>query len=123
MLKTVRNSNDVVRYGGANGTNPWMTAAQAVATGSSTGGGQGGTYPLFSMGAACWYFAQRLSELGVNVPIGIANTAIGGQRIEEYASNATISKCSYRNGANGASGVDPEPAREWYDGASTPEFR
>jgi hypothetical protein len=29
------------------------------------------------------YFAQRLSELGVDVPIGIANTAIGGQRIEE----------------------------------------
>jgi hypothetical protein len=31
------------------------------------------------MGAACWYFAQRLSELGVSHPIGIANTAIGGQ--------------------------------------------
>ena len=42
---------------------------------------------------------------------GIANTAIGGQRIEEYANNATITKCSYRTGANGTTGVDAEPAR------------
>ena len=59
-----------------------MTAAQAIATGSSAG--SGGTYPLFKMGASCWYFGQRLSELGVTAPIGLADTAIGGQRIEEY---------------------------------------
>jgi len=35
------------------------------------------------MGAACWYFGQRLAELGVTVPIGLSDTAIGGQRIEE----------------------------------------
>ena len=99
-------------YGGANGSNPWMTAAQAVATGASSGTG-GGTYPLFKMGAACWYFAERLSELGVRHPIGIANTAIGGQRIEEYMPNASVAKCSFRFGSDGATGVDPEPAREW----------
>ena len=59
-----------------------MTATQSIATGSSAA--NGGSYPLFEIGATCWYFAQRLSELGVDTPIGIANTAIGGQRIEEY---------------------------------------
>ena len=94
-------------YGGVNGSNAWMTATQAIATGKerkrhgfpfppyrivrtenawpvSVSSGEsdgltGGDYPLFKMGAACWYFAQRLSELGVSHPIGIANTAIGGQ--------------------------------------------
>jgi hypothetical protein len=84
-------------YGSKNGSNPWMTAEQAIASGSSSGLG-GGDYPLFQMGAACWYFAQQLSELGVDVPIGIANTAIGGQRIEEYMNNATIGRCANRSG-------------------------
>jgi len=30
--------------------------------------------------------------IGVDVPIGLADTAIGGQRIEEYMNNATIQK-------------------------------
>lgn len=30
------------------------------------------------------YFGQRLAELGVTIPIGLSDTAIGGQRIEEY---------------------------------------
>ena len=55
-------------YGNVNGSNAWMTATQAIATGTSTG--RGGTYPLFAMGAACWYYAQRLSELGITYPIG-----------------------------------------------------
>ena len=82
-------------YGRKDGSNPWMTAAQAIATGAPAA--SGGTYPLFRMGAACWYFGQRLSELGVDVPIGLADTAIGGQRIEEYMNNATIGKCSNRS--------------------------
>jgi len=70
---------------------------QAIATGSSADAkGGGGSYPLFKLGAACWYFGQRLSELGVGVPIGLADTAIGGQRIEEYMNNATIGKCNNR---------------------------
>ena len=39
-------------YGGASGTNPWMTAEMSVATGSSSA--RGGTYPLFRIGATCW---------------------------------------------------------------------
>jgi hypothetical protein len=62
-------------------SNPWMTAQDSVAVGESSK--DGGTYPLFAFGATCWYFAARLAELGVTTPIGIANTAIGGQRIEE----------------------------------------
>jgi len=52
------------------------------------------------MGAACWYFGQRLSELGVTAPIGLVDTAIGGQRIEEYMNNATISTCQNRSSEN-----------------------
>ena len=85
-------------YGRKAGSSPWMTASQAIATGSSAS--TGGSYPLFKMGAACWYFGQRLSELGVDVPIGLADTAIGGQRIEEFMNNATISKCTNRSSEN-----------------------
>lgn len=85
-------------YGRKDGASPWMTAEQAIATGASAA--SGGSYPLFKMGAACWYFGQRLAELGVDVPIGLADTAIGGQRIEEYMNNATINKCSNRSSEN-----------------------
>ena len=84
-------------YGAKGGSNQWMTAAQAIADGASSGL-QGGNMSLFQFGATCWYFAQRLSELGVDVPIGLANTAIGGQRIEEYMDNTTIGTCSNRTG-------------------------
>ena len=78
-------------YGRKTGISPWMTAEQAISTGSSGGtAAAGGSYPLFKMGAACWYFGQRLSELGVEVPIGLADTAIGGQRIEEYVRFVTL---------------------------------
>jgi hypothetical protein len=85
-------------YGRKTGTNPWMSAQQAIATGASAS--SGGSYPLFRMGAACWYFGQRLSELGVDVPIGLADTAIGGQRIEEYMNNAssTMDTCTNKSG-------------------------
>ena len=77
-------------YGGVNGSNPWMTARQAAPDGCV----ESGTCPLFAMGGACWYFAQGLADLGVSTPIGIADTAIGGQRIEEFMINSTMSRCS-----------------------------
>ena len=63
----------------------WKTAQQAISDGNSTSP----TYSLFQMGATCWYFAQELVERGVTTPIGIADTAIGGQRIEEFMNNAS----------------------------------
>ena len=63
----------------------WKTAQQAIQNGNETNP----KYSLFDMGASCWYFAQGLVERGVNTPIGIADTAIGGQRIEEFQNNAT----------------------------------
>ena len=77
-------------YGGLNGSNPWMTAAQAAPDGCI----DAGTCPLFAMGGTCWYFAQGLADLGVTTPIGIADTAIGGQRIEEFVLNSTVSRCT-----------------------------
>ena len=44
---------------------------------------------LPEQGATCWYFAQFLAEQGVKTPIGIADTAIGGQRIQEFMNNKT----------------------------------
>ena len=85
-------------YGAKGGSNPWMTAVQAISDGTSSGL-EGGNMSLFKMGATCWYFAQRLVELGVDHPIGLVNTAIGGQRIEEYMSNSSIATCHNRSGA------------------------
>jgi sialate O-acetylesterase len=63
----------------------WKTAQQAIQDGNETKP----TYSFFNMGAACWYFAQNLVDRGVKTPIGIADTAIGGQRIEEFMNNKT----------------------------------
>jgi hypothetical protein len=50
--------------------------------------------------ATCWYFAQSLAASGVDIPIGIIANAIGGQRIEEFMENTTISVCTDRLGEN-----------------------
>ena len=84
MIGNSGNGNSVV-------SNPWMpalAAAQAVKSADNSATG------LMDVGAACWYFAQTLVDQGVEagdltadgepVPIGLINTAIGGQRIEEY---------------------------------------
>ena len=49
---------------------------------------------IVDFGATCWYFAQQLTDeleaAGKPVfPIGLTDTAIGGQRIEEYMVNDT----------------------------------
>ena len=69
------------KYGMPGGSNPWKSAPQALEGGSW----DKNNFPLFQFGASCWYFAQNLVDLGVNIPIGLTDTAIGGQRIEEYA--------------------------------------
>jgi len=58
------------------------------------------TFSLFQFGATCWYFGQQLADLGVDVPIGLADTAIGGQRIEEYSVNTTLDVCTDRSSEN-----------------------
>jgi hypothetical protein len=77
-------------YGGVNGSNAWMTAAQAAPEGCV----EAGSCPVFTVGASCWYFAQGLADLGVTIPIGIVDTAIGGQHIEEFMINHTIAACT-----------------------------
>jgi hypothetical protein len=78
--------------------NPWMTALQAAQAGNPPA-----APTLFDFGATCWYFAQRLADemeaAGMPaIPLGFANTAVGGQRIEEYMDNSTISQCTERTG-------------------------
>jgi len=66
---------------------PWMTAA-AAAVPPPQQGRTPSVAPLLNFGAACWYFAQKLADeleaAGSLVPLGMTDTAIGGQRIEEY---------------------------------------
>lgn len=99
MIGNSGNGNSVV-------SNPWMTALAAA---------QAVTQPLHSdtglmdFGAACWYFGQTLVDLAVSagdltsngepVPLGLINTAIGGQRIEEYQVNDTDSGPTHCGGA------------------------
>jgi hypothetical protein len=82
---------------------PWLTASEAIVTPPKKGRGPAPVPPLFNFGAACWYFGQRLSDeleaAGKLVPIGLTDTAIGGQRIEEYMVNDTsMTACSDRSG-------------------------
>jgi len=92
--------------GGGNSvvSNPWLTAFQAA---SPSGIGKRPTYRrIVDFGATCWYFAQKLTdEMEASagnkkaIPIGLTDTAIGGQRIEEYMVNdTTIYSCSDRLG-------------------------
>lgn len=84
------------KYGNGTGSNPWLSALQAVPAGCV----DTQKCPLFQVGATCYYFAQGLVDQGVTTPIGILDTAIGGQRIEEFMSNATINTCTDRLGEN-----------------------
>eukprot|EP00038_Savillea_parva_P019741 m.28625 g.28625 ORF g.28625 m.28625 type:complete len:802 (+) comp4534_c0_seq1:76-2481(+) len=73
--------------------NPWFTAYQG-ATELTNGEHMKGPVPkLFLFSAACWYFAQKLTDeleaAGKVVPIGLVDSAMGGQRIEEYMRNNT----------------------------------
>jgi len=69
-----------------------MTTAQAAPEGCV----DAGNCPLFDVGASCWYFAQGLADLGVTIPIGIVDTAIGGQRIEEFMASWFEARVSAR---------------------------
>ena len=82
-------------YGAKGGTNPWMTARMAIDDENVQ------KSPLFDFGAACWYFGQKLVDQGIDIPIGLANTAIGGQRIQEFMDNSTISTCKNRTKSGG----------------------
>lgn len=84
---------------------PWMTTAEAAVTPAKKGRGPAPVPPLFNFGAACWYFAAKISDeleaAGKLIPIGVTDTAIGGQRIEEYMVNDTsLTACSERTGEN-----------------------
>lgn len=84
-------------YGKVGGTNPWMTAYQAVTQNFKTPNNIQ-TSPLTTFGATCWYFGQKLVDMGFHsdIPIGLMNTAIGGQRIQEFMDNSTIDLCHNR---------------------------
>ena len=79
MIGNSGNGNSVV-------SNPWMTALAAASAKLSPDHQTGG---LMDFGAACWYFGQKITDLGIEagdltatgeaVPLGLVNTAIGGQ--------------------------------------------
>jgi hypothetical protein len=86
---------------------PWMTTKQAIANGNESSP----EYTLFDFSAACYYFAEGLTDLmksdethrdknstvgaeGAVVPLGLINTAIGGSMIEEWTLNGTTDTCT-----------------------------
>lgn len=66
------------------GIYPWTTA-RAAAVG-------GDTSTLFTFSAACYYFAQHLTDLMGDdvVPVGLMCAAVGGSIIQEWVLNSTI---------------------------------
>lgn len=84
------------KYGGVGGSNPWMTAADYAPAGCV----DKQNCPFFNVAGTCWYFATGLALRGINYPIGVIETAIGGQRIEEFMENVTINACTQRSGEN-----------------------
>jgi hypothetical protein len=72
---------------------PWKTAKEAAAD-VNISRQDGG---LFTFSAACWYFAEALSERlaadGEQIPLGLIDTAIGGSMIEEWTVNSTTATC------------------------------
>jgi len=82
------------QYGsGAKASNPWMTASEAAPAGCV----DRQNCPFFQVGGTCWYTMQALATSGVDVPLGILDLAIGGQRIEEYMANLTTAACTELN--------------------------
>ena len=67
-------------YGAKGGSNPWMTAVQAISDGTSSGL-EGGNMSLFKMGATCWYFAQRLAQIPSASATSATEEDVGGFEI------------------------------------------
>ena len=70
---------------------PWKTAAQSIADGNASSP----DYSLFQFSAACWYFAEVLTNiLGSEAPpLGLISTAIGGSMVEQWIPNSTVASC------------------------------
>ena len=115
-------------------SNPWMTALQAATVGGypkKLGGGHA-SRPIEDFGATCWYFAQKLTDemeaAGKPVvPIGLTDTAIGGQRIEEYNVNVSTRRlgngsyrCLYDNARKCARRTRPSTPATSSSGPATP---
>ena len=73
------------------GSNPWMTAAEAVPEGCI----EKQNCPLFQTSGACFYALQNVAESGVSVPLGLVALTLGGQRIEEFMYNGSDANGPY----------------------------
>ncbi len=72
----------------------WLTTSLAVADGNQSVP----SYSLFEFSAACYYFAESLTDQMVQAgetppPLGLINTAIGGTMIEAWSTNTTTKSC------------------------------
>ena len=84
-------------------THPWRSAKDAV---NETDTEQSA---LLDFSAACWYFAEALTDefvaAGKTPPtLGLINTAIGGSMIEEWSLNSTLATCQNTS--------DPSPSHQ-----------
>jgi hypothetical protein len=77
-------------------SNPWMMSHEAAPDGCI----DKQNCPFFQLAAPCWYALQSIIDQGVDIPIGLINTALGGQRIEEFMENSTTASCTDLNSQN-----------------------
>jgi len=77
-------------------SNPWMLSHEAAPDGCV----DKQNCPLFQLASPCWYALQSIVDQGVDIPIGLVNTALGGQRIEEFMENTTVAACTDLNSQN-----------------------
>ena len=99
----------------------WLTAQQAHDTlmesnmcGSC---GKANRSVLMQFSAACWYFAQALTdELGANAPpLGMISSSVGGTQIEAWTPKNIINKCQ-----NNSCAKKPENCGILYNGMVCP---
>jgi sialate O-acetylesterase len=91
--------------GNMNAQQPWATLKQALrqrsckdgTSRSCKTGTDSDSSSLMSFSAACFYFAQELSDTmgAIAPPLGLVHTAWGGSTIEQWLTNESIATCQF----------------------------
>jgi hypothetical protein len=90
---------DAPKYATTDGAVPWNNMSYGVAAPSPPSkGGHAQLRPFEAFSATCTYFGVGLVDLGVETPIGLIQSAVGGMQIEAYLDNETLKTCANESG-------------------------
>ena len=87
---------DSPKYATTDGSVPWNNMSYGVTAPPPPG--RGGLRPFEEFSATCTYFGVGLVDLGVESPIGLIQSAVGGMQIEAYLDNETLNTCANESG-------------------------